>query len=83
MKTGSKKKTKLAESLVSIRTVEGSLIRGKINLGDENRVSDLFAKSKSPFVVLYDVTTQSSESKVMIINKNHIVWVEPEEGAAS
>ncbi len=83
MKAGSKKSAKkIAESLVSIKTVDGSLLRGKINLGDEKRVSDIFAKSRNSFVVLYDVASQSAESKVMIINKEHIVWVEPEEDAS-
>jgi len=68
--------------MVSVKTVDGSLLRGKINLGDENRVSDLFAKSENPFIVLYDVSSQSAESKVMIVNKKHIVWVEPEESAS-
>jgi hypothetical protein len=81
LKTGPKKATKRVESLVSVKTVDGSLLRGKIYLGEEKRVSDIFSKSKSPFVVLYDVTSQSAESKVMIVNKEHIVWVEPEENA--
>jgi hypothetical protein len=84
MKSGSKKSAKkVTESLVSIKTVDGSLLRGKINLGDEKRVSDIFTKSKNTFVVLYDVTTQSADSKVMIVNKEHIVWAEPEENAVS
>jgi len=84
MKSGSKKSAKkVTESLVSIKTVDGSLLRGKINLGDEKRVSDIFTKSKNTFVVLYDVTTQSADSKVMIVNKDHIVWAEPEENAVS
>ena len=81
MKSSLKKTTKITERLVSVKTVDGSLLRGKINLGDEKRVSDIFIQSANPFIVLYDVSSQSVESKVMIINKNHIVWVEPEENA--
>jgi len=81
MKSTVKKTAKVTESLVSIKTVDGSLLRGKINLGNENRVSDIFIQSDNPFIVLSDVTSQSAECKVMIINKNHIVWVEPEEHA--
>lgn len=81
MKSSAKKTTKITESLVSIKTLDGSLLRGKITLGDKNRVSDIFIQSDNPFIVLYDVSSQSVESKVMIINKNHIVWVEPEEHA--
>jgi len=81
MKSGAKKTAKITESLVSIKTLDGSLLRGKITRGDKNRVSDIFIQSDNPFIVLYDVSSQSVESKVMIINKNHIVWVEPEEHA--
>ena len=81
MKSTVKKTAKVTESLVSVKTVDGSLLRGKINLGNENRVSDIFTQSDTSFIVLSDVTSQSAESKVMIINKNHIVWVEPEEHA--
>jgi hypothetical protein len=82
MKSNAKKTAKITESLVSVKTLDGSLLRGKINLGDEKRVSDIFIQSDKPFIVLYEVSSQSVESKVMIINKNHIVWVEPEENAA-
>lgn len=81
MKSSAKKTAKGTESLVSIKTVDGSLLRGKINLGNEKRVSDIFIQSDNPFIVLFDVSSQCVESKVMIINKNHIVWVEPEENA--
>jgi len=83
MKKGSGKKTNAVESLVTVRTVDGSVLRGKINLGEGNRVSDIFIQSGTQFLVLYDVITQSSESKVLVVNKSHIVWVEPEEKAVS
>jgi len=83
MKKGTGKKMNAVESLVTVRTVDGSVLRGKINLGDGNRVSDIFTQSETPFIVLYDVVTQSAESKVLVVNKNHIVWVEPEEKAVT
>ena len=83
MRKGIGRKAKVSESMVSIKTVDGSLLRGKVNLGDGKRVSDIFTQSETPFIVLYDTVTQSAESKVLIVNKNHIVWVEPEEQAAS
>jgi hypothetical protein len=83
MQSSAKKTAKITESLVSVKTVDGSLLRGKINLGDEKRVSDIFTKSINTFIVLTNVSSQSVESKVMIVNKNHIVWIEPEENAAA
>jgi hypothetical protein len=79
MKKGTGNRSKVSESLVSVKTVDGSVLRGKINLGDGKRVSDIFTQSETSFIVLYEAVTQSSESKVLVINKNHIVWVEPEE----
>ena len=35
---------------IVIRTADGSTIRGKVNLGVKERVSDLFTKSDSGFV---------------------------------
>ena len=83
MSKGTGKKKIASESLVTVRTVDGSVLRGKLNLGEGNRVSDIFTRSENPFIVLYEVVTQSPESKVLIVNKNHIVWVEPEEKSVS
>lgn len=35
---------------VSIKTLDGSVIEGKVNLGYENRISDLFTASERPFI---------------------------------
>jgi hypothetical protein len=70
------------ERHVSVKTVDGSLIQGKINIGSMRRLSDLFQESESPFVIVYDACTKSGDSKIFIINKSHIVWVEPDETGA-
>ncbi len=80
MEKKSEKQAKVAEKAVYIKTVEGSLVRGKINIGSNDRLSDVFVKGKYPFVVLFDVGEPDGIRKVLIINKNHIVWVEPDEG---
>jgi hypothetical protein len=65
---------------VSVRTVDGSVIQGNINLKFENRVSDLFIDSSTPFIVLFDAMIPGEGlDKVLILNKSHIVWVEPED----
>lgn len=68
---------------VTIRTVDGSILQGKVNLGAEKRVSDVFTKSDSPFVVLFDAVYAGSGGKVLVINKAHIVWIEPEGDVAT
>jgi hypothetical protein len=62
---------------VTIRTSDGSTFSGKINLGHYKRISDLFKSPCEQFVVLVDVVFRDSPERVVVINKNHIVWLEP------
>jgi hypothetical protein len=62
---------------VNIRTTDGSTFSGKINLGYNKRISDLFKNPSDQFIVLVDVVYRDTPEKVVIINKQHIVWVEP------
>ena len=62
---------------VNIRTTDGSTFSGKINLGHNKRISDLLKNPGDQFLVLIDVVFRDCPEKVVIINKNHIVWVEP------
>ena len=64
---------------ITIRTIDGSTLLGKVNLGIKDRVSDLFTKTDNPFIVLFDAEHKEGSGKVLIVNKNHIVWAEPEE----
>jgi hypothetical protein len=64
--------------LITIKTVDGSTIRGNINLGVKERVSDLFTKSANPFIVLTGVTSGGGSRQTLFVNKQYIVWVEPE-----
>jgi hypothetical protein len=67
---------------VSIKTLDGSVIEGKVNLGYENRMSDLFTKTDNPFIVVFDATHLGSpKKKVLVLNKQHIVWAEPRDQA--
>lgn len=64
---------------ISIRTTDGSTLLGSVNIGIKKRVSDLFTKTDNPFIVLIDVEHQDIAGRVLFINKNNIVWVEPED----
>jgi len=63
---------------ITIKTTDGSTIYGKINIGEKERVSDIFISNKSLFVVMVDVSYKENVGKTMFINKRHIVWAEPE-----
>jgi len=64
---------------VTIRTIDGSTILGKVNIGIKDRASDVFTKADNPFIVLFDVEHKDIVGKVLFVNKNNIVWVEPED----
>ncbi len=64
---------------ITIRTTDGSTINGKVNISPEQRVSDLFTQGGKPFIVMVDVVLKDAVGKTRFINKDHIVWVEPED----
>lgn len=65
--------------LVVVKTSDGSLIRGNINLNSESipmdRVSDLLIKGQNKFLIMYNATIDSVKDSAVIINKSQIVWV--------
>jgi len=65
--------------LITIKTTDGSTINGKVNLTSKQRVSDLFTDSSSPFLIMVDAVTRDGSGKILFVNKEHIVWAEPEE----
>jgi hypothetical protein len=64
---------------ITIRTIDGSTLRGKVNLGIKERVSDLFTKTENPFIVVFDAEHRDGTGKVFFVNKHNIVWAEPED----
>lgn len=64
---------------ITIKTIDGSTLIGKVNLGIKERVSDIFTKTENPFIVLFDAEHRDGKGKVLFVNKNNIVWVEPNE----
>jgi hypothetical protein len=64
---------------VVVKIKDGTTITGKLNIGDFPRVSDFFKKSPDQYFVLSDAEHRGMTGKVVIINKNEIVWAEPED----
>ena len=64
---------------ITIKTTDGSTIYGQINIGENERVSDIFTSNKNSFVVMVDVSYKENVGKTIFINKRHIVWAEPDE----
>ena len=64
---------------VRIKTIDGDILLGKVNIGLKSRVADLFTRTDDPFIVLSEVESGQGAKRVLFINKNNIVWVEPKE----
>jgi len=65
--------------LVTVKTTDGSIICGNINLNSESlpmdRVSDLLIKGQNKFLIMYNATLDDRRDAAIIINKSQIVWV--------
>ena len=64
---------------ITVMTVDGATIQGKVYIPSEERVSDLFTKSESRFLIMVDAVSRDVQGKTLFINKKHIIWAEPEE----
>jgi hypothetical protein len=70
----------LNKTKISIRLVDGTVMKGSLNLHKYNRVSDcLNSKDSDQFLTIYDGCMEGAEGKVVIINRDHIIWAIPEE----
>jgi hypothetical protein len=74
---------KLNPKTVVVKMVDGSVVKGKINLHHDEapiqRVSEIFTRVRDPFLVLFDATVEGKPGKVLIINKHNVVWASPED----
>jgi hypothetical protein len=43
------------------------------------RISDLFTRGTHPFIVVFDVTIEDQKDRVLVVNKNKILWISPED----
>ena len=64
--------------LVTIKTSDGAIVQGRVNILPNQRVSDLFNLHQGPFVAMVEATYGEVSDKTLFINKEHIIWVEPD-----
>ena len=64
---------------ITIMTVDGATLQGKVYIPSDERMSDLFTKNESPFLVMVNAVSRDVQGKTLFINKKHIIWAEPEE----
>ena len=74
--------------IVRLKLVDGTLVNGQVNINRDqgyDRLSDLVANHRDPFLIMYDVTSHPGNIdnpiryKTLFINKAHIIWAEPDE----
>jgi hypothetical protein len=64
---------------VTIKTIDGSTVQGKVNISPNQRISDLLIQQPGHFMVVVDASYQDGKGKTLFINKAHIIWIEPED----
>lgn len=63
---------------VNVRTTDGQTINGKVNVAEADRLSEVFTQSGDSFVVLVDANSETMSGDTLVINKRHVIWVQPE-----
>ena len=62
---------------VTLKMSDGTVLRGKINLGDTfQRLSDFFRRTETQFITMASDESAEEAGKVFVVNKNYIMWGE-------
>ena len=77
------------DRIIRMKLIDGTKINGQVNINRDHgydRLSDLVANGREPFLILYNVTVHDAalenpvRHKTLFVNKQHILWAEPEQG---
>ncbi len=61
---------------VTLKMTDGSVIKGKINIREAGRLSNLFKTVPENFITL---VPEEGSKKVYIVNKDYVLWAESED----
>jgi hypothetical protein len=65
---------------ISVCLSDGTIIKGTLNIRKYNRLSDyLNSKEADQFLIIVDASMSGPAGKVVIVNRNQIVWAAPED----
>ncbi|MDP2646622.1 MAG: hypothetical protein Q8P24_16910 [Desulfobacterales bacterium] len=64
-------------SSIIVKLIDGTTIKGKINLRRSQRLSDLFKEGSDQYLTLFDINVPEGSEKVIFLNKNQIIWAMP------
>ena len=87
---GTDKVQPIESRILRLKCADGSKITGSVNLNrfpgkQLDRVSDVVTKNTEQFIVMYNVTVDSSnfdkpiKHKSLLVNRDYIIWAAPEE----
>ncbi len=63
--------------VIVVKMLDGTVVKGKTNLKNNTRLSDLLNEDSSPFLVVFDAFFQGEPGRVVFINKKAISWAMP------
>jgi hypothetical protein len=73
-------KEKHNQKRVAVRLTDGTTLKGNINIKTHSRVTDfLNSQEEAHFAVVTDAAISGYQEKTIIVRKEHIVWVMPED----
>lgn len=64
---------------VVVKLVDGTILNGKVNIHPKGRISDVFTSKEKSFVILVEGGSVERFFQTIVVNKNEVVWVEPED----
>jgi hypothetical protein len=62
-----------------VRLVDGTSIKGRVNLKYSTRIADLLNDYDDQFIVMFDCSLRDDLGDVLFLNKKNILWVAPVE----
>ena len=60
-----------------VKLSDGATIKGRINIKNNARLSDLLNQDEDQFIVVFDCAFREELGRVLFINKKHVIWIAP------
>lgn len=61
---------------IKVKISDGTIVTGKVNVVAFNRLSDYLKRSPDNFITISEIKDEHDPNKIVIINRNHIIWVD-------
>lgn len=62
---------------IKTKLSDGTVITGKVNIAAGfSRISDYLKRSSDNFITISSVEDENTPNKIVIINRNHIIWAD-------